>query len=108
MGDWEAVSRAGLSSSFVRSVLDSQQLWHQEFDELRQRVRTTRIREIMRPAGVSVAAEAPLTDAIHYFVIYQTLSLLVQEGEEVVGILRLSDVYRYVYDSLRDDPSEAR
>jgi len=104
LGDWEAMSRAGLSGTFVRSVLDTHQLWRQDLTQLRRRVATTAVGEIMRPIGVSVAADAPLTDAIHFFVIYQTLSLLVQDGEEMVGILRLSDVYRRVCEFLLADP----
>jgi len=107
LGDWEAVSRAGLSAEFVCSMLDSHRLWHQGWDELRRRVRKTTVGEIMRPVAVGVAADSPLTDAIHLFVMYQTLSLLVREGEEVVGILRLSDVFTRVFGDLKDDATSA-
>jgi CBS-domain-containing membrane protein len=104
MGDWDAMSRAGLSGDFVRSVVDTHRLWHQSAAQLRQRVAKTTVGEIMRPVGESVSADAPLTDAIHFFVVYQTLSLLVREGGRVSGILRLSDVYRRVCDFLRESP----
>ena len=103
LGDWEAMSRAGLSGSFVRSVMETHQLWHQNPAQLRLRVEKTTVGEVMRPVGESVAADAPLTDAIHFFVIYQTLSLLVRDGDRVVGVLRLSDVFRRVCDFLRED-----
>jgi len=105
LGDWEAMSRAGLSGGFVQSVLDTHQLWHQSLAQIRRRVVETTVGEIMRPIGVSVDADAPLTDAIHFFVVYQTLSLLVQEGNEIVGILRLSDAYRRVCELLQEEES---
>jgi CBS domain-containing protein len=106
LGDWEAMSRAGLSGSFVRSVMDTHQLWHQDVAQLRQRVAKTTVGEIMRPVGDGVSADAPLTDAIHFFVIYQTLSLLVHEGDRVVGVLRLSDVFRRVWEFLKEEPTD--
>jgi len=106
IGDWEAMSRAGLSGEFVRSVLDSHQLWHQDPGQLRRRAATTTVGEIMRPIGVSIEADAPLADAVHFLVIYQTLSLLVRERGKIVGILRLSDVFRRVCEILQDDGAE--
>jgi hypothetical protein len=47
----------------------------------------------MIPVTESIDENALLTEAIHRIVLWQTLSILVTRGGEVVGILRLSDLF---------------
>jgi len=100
LGDWDSISRAGLSRSFIPTLLDSLHLWRQSVDDMCDLAKTTRVSEIMRPVEISVDHAAPLTEAVHLFVIHQTLSLPVTRDGEVVGILRLADVFTTVFGRL--------
>jgi CBS domain-containing protein len=50
----------------------------------------------MHPVTEHVDADAPIGEAIHRLVIYQSLSLPVTSEGRVVGIIRLADVFRIV------------
>ena len=49
--------------------------------------------DAMHPLSESVEESASLSDAIHKIVMWQHLSLLVTRGDEVVGLIRLSDLF---------------
>jgi len=93
MGDVEALSRAGLSAEFISSMMDNMRFWRDDLADVCARAKTTRVADVMRPVTESIDENAPLTEAIHALVMWQTLSLLVTRGGEAVGILRLSDLF---------------
>jgi CBS domain-containing protein len=101
LGDFEAVTRAGLSHEFVTSVMDHLRLWQGDAEDLCRRAKSTTVKEIMRPASVSVSEDAPLGQVIHLLILNQTLSLLVRCDTRVVGIVRLSDVFQRVFEGIR-------
>jgi len=90
--DMDKLSRVQLSSKFIDSIKEHFNLWTGEVDLCRV-ARTTPISEIMRPIEEHVEADATLAEAIHKFLMWQCLSVLVTSGNEIVGILRLSDIY---------------
>jgi predicted transcriptional regulator len=47
----------------------------------------------MHPVEEHVEKDESLAEAIHKFLMWQCLSVLVTSGNEIVGILRLSDIY---------------
>jgi len=96
-------SHAGLSKGFLSSVMESLPLWSAGLDELREHARTRRVAEFMRPVAIQVDENAPLARAIHELIAHQTLSLLVTREGEVVGILRLTDVFQEVFTLLRNE-----
>ena len=49
--------------------------------------------DAMHPLSESVEESASISEAIHKIVMWQQLSLLVTRGDEVVGLIRLSDLY---------------
>jgi predicted transcriptional regulator len=51
------------------------------------------VKEVMRPVQQSIDENAALPEAIHKIVMWQTLFILVTRGAEVVGLLRLSDLF---------------
>ena len=52
-----------------------------------------RARDAMHPLAESVDENASLSDAIHKIVLWQQLSLMVTRKDDVVGLIRLSDLY---------------
>lgn len=90
--DMDKLSRVQLSSNFIDSIKQHFKLWSDDID-LCQVAKTTPISEIMHPVEENVDANETLAEAIHKFLMWQCLSVLVISANEVVGILRLSDVY---------------
>jgi CBS domain-containing protein len=60
-----------------------------------------KVKDVMVPAGESVEGNARLAVAIHWMVLGNVQSMLVTRGGEVVGILRLADVFEAVADRVR-------
>lgn len=56
------------------------------------------VRDLLRPYGKkeTIDVDASLDTALHQFITSELRSLLVTSDEEIVGILRLSDVYEHV------------
>jgi hypothetical protein len=79
-------------------------LWENPFRDLCRRADTIRVRDFARrPAdGHRVGADDPLAKCFHLFVMSQHDSLFVVDGEEILGLLRFSDVYRMVSKTLRE------
>jgi CBS domain-containing protein len=101
MGDLKTLSRVGLSTEFISSMMGHMSLWTDSFEDLCQRARSTRVEDVMRPVTESISENAPLPEALHQIIVCQSLSLLVTQGSDVVGILRLSDLFTAVTQAIR-------
>lgn len=63
----------------------------------------------MRPIKESVDEDAPITEAIHKMIMWQAMRVLVTRGEkEVIGVLRLSDLYSEVAERMRKTHTKER
>lgn len=79
-------------------------LWSQWLrPDLLERARLIRVEDLVhKPEEYELIDEqAPLDLAVHRLVKGRRLSLLVTRGEDIVGVLRLSDVFKAVNDLLR-------
>jgi CBS domain-containing protein len=84
----------GMSKSFVNSIMGDLTLWEQGLSSYVARAQEIKVRDVMHPVTTEhIEANAPLREAIHKLVEYQTLSLLVTSADRIVGVLRLSDVF---------------
>jgi CBS domain-containing protein len=93
IGDLASLSAAGVSDEFVSSMMDHYRFFQEELSNLCPRAGRLLVKEVMRPVKQNIDENAPLSEAIHKIVIWQTLSVLVTRGTEVVGLLRLSDLF---------------
>jgi len=93
LGDMKLLARSGVSAEDVASMMAHYQLFQGDLKDLCLRCRGLPVRDVMRPVEESIDEDAPLTDAIHDIVVWQTLSLLVKRRGRVVGIIRLSDLF---------------
>ena len=84
-----------LSPSYIKSMMKDFNLWQSPIETLFKNARETYVKDIMyTPAeGEYVKEETTIDEAIHQLVIGRHQSLLVTRGEDVVGILRLTDVF---------------
>ena len=92
-GDLDKLQNSGLSPEFVSQVMDHYRFFDENLSDLCQRRSALKAAAAMHPLSESVEESASISDAIHKIVMWQHLSLLVTRGDEVVGLIRLSDLY---------------
>jgi len=103
MGDLRETSRYGFSPDFLRSMIENYGLWRKPLEGICRKASEMKVKDIMHtPAEVEYVGENDSLDtAIHQLVMGCHQSLLVTRGEEIVGVLRLSDVFKKICDSIK-------
>ena len=92
IGDLESLSAVGITEEFVSSMMEHYRFFQEDLRDLCAQTSRLLVKEVMRPVKQSIDENATLPEAIHKIVMWQTLSILVTRGTEVVGLLRLSDL----------------
>ena len=92
-----------LSPSYIKSMMKDFNLWQTPMETIFKNARDIFVKDIMyTPAeGEYVREETNIDEAIHQLVVGRHQSLLVTRGEEVVGILRLTDVFMTVCEMIK-------
>jgi CBS domain-containing protein len=95
IGDLRGVEHSGFSSELIRSMIARYSLWQQPLEDICRRAPHIKVKDIMYSPteGEYVDQEETLDQAIHQLVMGRHQSLLVTKSEEIVGILRLTDVF---------------
>lgn len=95
MGDFGHTTAIGFGDGFVRSMIDQYGLWQQPLEDVCERAARLEVRDVMYTPEEEefVEADASLSEAIHQLVTGHHQSLLVTREGEVVGVLRLADVF---------------
>jgi len=96
LGDVERLAGAGLDEAFISSVMESYRFWQDNIEDICRRAHAIKVVQVMRPIEASVDQNESFAEAIHLLVMWQTQSLPVTKDGEVVGILRLSDLFREI------------
>lgn len=91
--DIEKLSRASLSAMYLDSMMEHFNLWDEEEIDVCRIANEVKVTDIMHPVEENVDENASLAEAIHKIIMWNCLSLLVISGNEIVGIIRLSDIY---------------
>jgi CBS domain-containing protein len=94
--DVSRLANAGLTEDFIATIMDNYRFWQDSMEDVCRRARTVKIGQVMKPVEASIEESKPLIEAIHALIVWQTLSLLVTREGRVVGILRLSDLFREI------------
>ncbi|MEW5736136.1 MAG: CBS domain-containing protein [Thermodesulfobacteriota bacterium] len=103
MGPNAAPARIGFSSRFLKLVADDFRLWDKPLEELCRKLAHMSAKQIMyAPAseGEYVHEMANLNEAIHQLLMGHHQSLLVVRRGKITGILRLTDVFRIVAETI--------
>jgi hypothetical protein len=102
----QSSSRHGLSSSMLKSMKEQYRLWERPLDELCRKAYDVKIKHFIQlpTADHMVAAEDQMDKAFHFFVVGRHDSLFVKEKERIVGLLRFSDVYKKIGETMRACP----
>jgi CBS domain-containing protein len=99
MGDFKGISQTGFSTDFIKSMVDKYDLWQKPLEDICRRAPHIKVKDVMHTPteGEYVPQEATLDQALHQLVVGHHQSLLVtKDGKEIVGILRLTDVFQEV------------
>ena len=97
------LGRFGYSRKFMATLLEKFNLWEEPLEGICRKATKKKVGGFVnRPTdGEVIDKAASLSDAIHQLVIGGHQSLLVTSGSEIVGVLRLSDVYLEVSEMIR-------
>jgi CBS domain-containing protein len=96
--------RFGFTKDYLKSMYDELGLWDKPLNNLCQKAAQKKVKNMMyTPAeGEYVAEDTMLDTAIHQLVVGHHHSLLVTRDEEIVGILRVGDVFREVCQRIKE------
>ncbi len=103
IGELKETSRFGFSPEFIKSMLTNYGLFRTALEDLCKKAAEMNVKEMMQTLaeGEYVDEDATLDQAIHQLVMGNLASLLVTRGGEIVGILRLSDVFNEICERVK-------
>ncbi len=101
LDDLSRISPEGVTEEFLDSVVSNFELFRHDFSDLCYQARYRKVREIMHPLTEYIEQDASLVEAIQKLVLWQTLSVLVKDGNSFVGLLRLSDLCQEVAQEMK-------
>ena len=104
MVEGQAVSRLGLSAKFIKSMCEQYRLFDKPMDDLCKKAATLKAEDCMDELSENefIGSDATLDMAIHQLVMGHHQSLLVKEGDSIVGIIRLTDVFVAVFHAMKE------
>ena len=103
LGDMRTLSRAGFSPQFLKSLMERYTLCDKSFRDMCDKASKIKVKDFMYSPleGERVEEDTSLCEAIHQLVTGQHQSLLVTKDKEIVGVLRLTDVFKEVFQMMR-------
>ncbi len=95
MVDLESLSRSGFSPDFQKSMLEKYGLWDKPLDHLCAKAVQLQVKSVMYTPteGEYIEESSSLNEAVHQLIIGRHQSLLVTRSGNIVGILRLTDIF---------------
>lgn len=93
----------GISANYVRGLIDDLGLLKNPLQDICRKAAVLKVKNIMYTPtkGEYVPEEATLNEAIIQLIAGKHQSLIVTRGKEIVGILRLTDVFKKVTDMIK-------
>ena len=102
--DFERLSRFGFNPGYIKGIVKEHNLWEHPLDDICRVAARTKVVDIMyTPKRAEYVKEATsLVEAIHQIIMGNHQSLLVtDQAGDIVGILRLSDVFKEICDRIK-------
>ncbi len=96
IGDMKRISLAGFSPKFFSSLIDKYALCDRSFIDMCSQAAARKVKEFMYTPGEGeyVEEDVVICEAVHQLIIGHHQSLLVTSGSDIVGVLRLTDVFK--------------
>jgi CBS domain-containing protein len=103
IGDQISLSRFGYTPLDMKSLLKEYKLWNQPLNDICPKANQYKIKSFMHTPteGEYVDENATLDEAINQILIGRHQSLLVTRGKDIVGILRQTDVYMEIVQTIK-------
>jgi len=103
MLDREGLHHFGFSRKFMQSMLAHYQLWTKPLEDICREAGEKTVGQFMHTPreGEFVEESAGMDEAIHQLVLGHHQSLLATRGREIVGILRLTDVFGAIFHTMK-------
>ncbi|MFO7749010.1 MAG: CBS domain-containing protein [Desulfobacteraceae bacterium] len=97
------LSRYGYSIDYCRSIFKQNDLWNKPLNDICAKAASLKVKTFMHTPtnGEYLDEKKGLDEAIHQLVMGQHHSLLVTKDDEIVGILRLTDVFNRVSETIK-------
>jgi CBS domain-containing protein len=104
MGEIKEFSTQGFSKNFILALEEQYRLWDKPLDDVCRKATELRVQDCMTKPSASeyIEKDASLSQAINQLVIGRHQSLLVTSSDEIVGILRLTDVFDGLYQNMKN------
>ena len=102
ISDSKTLSRFGVSSEYLKPMLRQCAFWDKPLIDICRAAGRLKVRILVcAPAeGEFVPEDASLSEAIHQLALEHHQSLLVTRGKKIVGILRQTDMFKEVVETL--------
>lgn len=99
----EDIGRYGFSQKFIMGLREQNRLTSKPLESICLAASGLKVEALMQAPteGEFIDENAALTSAIHQLVRGSHMSLLVTRGQEIVGILRTSDVFSAVFHTMK-------
>lgn len=96
--DAKSISRLGFSRQFLKKMIDQFNLWNKPLVDICKKAGSMRVKDFMYAPteGEYIEESATLDQGIHQLIVGHHQSLLVTRDKEIVGILRVTDVFKEV------------
>ncbi len=91
--DHKWTRQSGLSDELVETTLHHMDMLEQDLPDLCERSRHMKVKDLVLTETAMIQLNSSLADVFRSFTEHHALSLLVTSGNEVIGILRLADVF---------------
>lgn len=94
-----ALDHFGFSRKFMESVSMQYTMWDRPLQNLYKKALEQKVKSFMHSPtkGEYIEASATLNEVIHRLIIGHHQSLLVTEGPDILGIVRLTDVFELIH-----------
>jgi len=102
--DHSGLARYGFTKKFVKSMMEQYRLWDTPLSTICKKASEIKVSKIMYSPteGEYVDENANLDEAIHMLVMGHHQSLLVTSKNEIIGILRLTDVFAAIFHTMKE------
>jgi CBS domain-containing protein len=99
----EGLHRFGFTKEFTKSIMEDYHLFASPLEDICLKAGEQNVKKFMNTPseGEYVSADASLDEAIHLLIMGHHQSLLVTRNENIVGIMRLTDVFAAVFHTMK-------
>jgi Mg2+/Co2+ transporter CorB len=100
IGDVRSMALSGMTQDFLKSLAENYQLWQKPLGDICGKAFKIKVKDIdyTTTEGNFIEEDATLDEAIHQFIVgyHQNVLVTREGGNEIVGVLRLYDVFKKV------------